>query len=126
VTALRPNEWESLLANHAGATRSTNSDGTVLVTIPAVALPPGWSTATSTVWFLVPVGYPGAQPDCFWADPELRLANGAMPANSGPQAVPHLGAPALWISWHLTAWRPSHDSLTTYARFASRRFQDAR
>ena len=81
---------------------------------------------TSPVWFVVPVGYPAAQPDCFWASAELRLSSGAAPSNSGEQIIPGLQQPALWFSWHLTTWRPAHDDLTTYARFIQRRFADAR
>lgn len=109
-----------------GAELITGADGMTLITLPEVRLPAGWSATVTTVWFVVPVGYPAAQPDCFWAAPDLRLANGSMPANSGVQAVPVLQTPALWFSWHLSAWRPSHDNVTTYARFALRRFDDAR
>lgn len=126
MSALRPDEWEQLVASHSGATITDGADGTSIVTLPAVPLPRGWSTTTTTVWFVMPVAYPAAQPDCFWADPDLRLANSSVPANAAPQVVPTLQVPALWFSWHLSAWRPSRDSVTTYARFISRRLDDAR
>lgn len=126
MSALRPNEWEQFVASYPGALITDGADGTSLVTLPAVQLPTGWSATKTTVWFVVPVGYPAAQPDCFWAYPDLRLANGSIPANAGAQVVPFLEAPALWFSWHLSAWRSSQDSVTTYARFVSRRFDDAR
>ena len=110
----------------AGAAHHSMPSGAGLVTVPGIRLPEGWSKQETAVHFVVPPGYPYATLDCFWADAQLRLANGALPASSGPQALPHLGTPALWFSWHLSAWRPSHDSLTTYARFTSRRFQDVR
>jgi hypothetical protein len=124
--ALRPNEWEQIIGSFSEATMCEGPDSTTLVTLPEVPLPPGWSASTTTVWFVVPVGYPAAQPDCFWVDADLRLANGSLPSNSGAQSVPVVGAPALWFSWHLSARRPSHDSLITYARFIARRFDDAR
>lgn len=123
---MRPNEWEQLCAVYPGADLGGGADGTSLVTLPDLPIPPGWSVPKTTVWFVVPAGYPASQPDCFWASPELRLAGGALPANSGAQTLPVLQIPALWFSWHLAAWRPSHDNVTTYTRFISRRFDDAR
>ena len=101
-------------------------DGSSVVAIPSVPLPEGWSINTAEVWFVMPVGYPAAKPDCFWASPDLRLASGGQPSNSGHQQVPILGVPALWFSWHLASWRPAHDTLLTYTRFVLRRFNDAR
>ena len=122
----RPDEWEQIVESFPCATLRDGSDGTVLVTLPDVPLPPGWSTKATAVHFVVPVGYPAAQPDCFWVDADLRLANGTLPSNSGAQPVPVVNAAALWFSWHLSAWRPSKDRLITYARFIARRFDDAR
>jgi hypothetical protein len=78
------------------------------------------------VWFVAPVGYPTAPPDCFWADAGLRLDSGGLPSNSAVQAVPLVGVAALWFSWHVASWRPAADSLVTYAHFVIRRFHDAR
>lgn len=124
--SLRPNEWEQIVGSFPAATICEGPDGTALVTLPDVPLPGGWSAPSTTVRFVVPVGYPASQPDCFWVDADLRLANGSLPSNSGAQAMPAVGEPALWFSWHLSAWRPAHDSLITYARFIARRFDDAR
>lgn len=123
---LRPGEWEQLASSFPDPSITDGGEGSSLVELPKVLLPVGWSMVAVPVWFLLPVGYPAAQPDCFWTDANLRLASGQTPANSGPQALPLIGAQALWFSWHLTAWRPSHDSVTTYARFCLRRFDDPR
>ena len=86
---------------------------------PAVPLPPGWSAASDDrVVRRFPLGYPAAQPDCFWADPRLRLANGyATRRTPGRNCATSSRFPALWFSWHLSEWRPSHAPMTTYARF---------
>lgn len=126
MSALRPSEWEQLTRRFPGTATADGADGTSLISVPDVPLPAGWSARTGTVWFLVPVGYPAAQPDCFWSDHGLRLAAGGMPTNSAAQSLPVLGGPALWFSWHLTAWRPSHDNVSTFTRFVLRRFDDAR
>lgn len=98
-------------------------DGSVIVTT-TMALPPGWNKQQTQVWFALPVAFPNAQPDCFFADLDLRLANGAQPANSGFQtlATQHL----LWFSWHLSSWNPAQDNVDTYVRFIGRRLADVR
>lgn len=56
-------------------------EGVTVVSIPGVRLPSGWSKSIVTVHFLVPAGYPHANPDCFNVDADLRLTGGAMPVN---------------------------------------------
>jgi hypothetical protein len=88
-----------------------------LVTIPMVTLPPGWSANKTAIWFLVPAGYPGPCPDCFWADNSLKLANGQPPQNSQINQIPGTAISALWFSWHLTTpqgWNPARDDLRAY------------
>jgi hypothetical protein len=96
--------------------------GAVLVTIPDVPLPPGWSQASTTVRFLAPAGYPMARPDCFWADASLRLANGGNPQNGSPNPIPGRAEPQMWFSWHLQSWNPVTDTLVTFLRAIQRRF----
>jgi len=118
-------ELAALASCFPGATVVPSSSPPV-VEVPGVALPTGWSKPAVTVWFVVPSGYPAAQPDCFWTDADLRLTNGLMPQNSGVQTLPSSLTPALWFSWHLTQWRPGRDHLVTYARFIARRLHDPR
>jgi hypothetical protein len=102
-------------------TRATSmADGGYLVEVP-LDLPPGWNRTHAMVRFLVPVAFPVAQLDCFFADADLRLASGAMPANSGMQLVN--GDNLLWFSWHLTSWDPLRDSLMSFIRFINERFR---
>ena len=98
-------------------------DGSVIVTAD-VGLPPGWNKTRTHVKFVLPVAFPSAQPDCFFADIDLRLADGNMPMNSGIQALD--GANHLWFSWHLSTWSPATDNSATYLRFIERRLRDAR
>lgn len=98
-------------------------DGTSIVTFQS-CLVPGWNKQMTQVSFVLPVPYPAAQPDCFYADVDLRLVDGAMPANSGIQ--PLNGIPMLWFSWHLAAWAPQRDDIATYIRFVESRLHDPR
>ncbi len=92
--------------------------------LPSVALPNGWNRRSTPVWVSIPQVYPNVRPDCFFAAPDLRLAAGGEPANSGVQALD--GQVVRWFSWHPASWDPQHDGLLQYARFVERRFAEAR
>ena len=108
--------FEALRAAYPGSDMQGLPGGIWLVRVPGVPLPAGWNQPATTVWFLVPVGYPSATPDCFYADLPLRLANGAMPGASGLQQIPHVGTQYMWFSWHVGSWNPGRDTLLTYVR----------
>jgi hypothetical protein len=97
-----------------------------LISIPAVALPAGWSKTQTTVRFATPVGYPFSPPDCFWADSDLRLANGGTPQSSAANNQCPDGSTHLWFSWHVGQWNPNADSLLTYLRVIRRRLDEAK
>jgi hypothetical protein len=102
-------------------------DGSHLVTVPSVPISDGWTASRATVRFMIPVGYPMARPDCFWADQSLMLRNGALPQNTGLNPVPGNAAlPQRWYSWHVTLWSPNSDTLTTYVNVIRKRFSEAR
>jgi len=108
-------QLEDIVRQYAGAKVEARPDGTTLITIPDVPLPPGWNRSQATVQFITPVGFPMAQPDCFWTDAELRLAGGGLPKNSNLQNPPPFGGGAkLWFSWHVAVWNGSRDSLRSY------------
>ncbi|MFC3674063.1 multiubiquitin domain-containing protein [Ferrovibrio xuzhouensis] len=101
------------------------SDGTRLVRFQ-LDLPAGWNKTRTTIWFIAPAGYPAAQPDCFWADNDLRLASGKQPDNSQSGHVGHGAEPAVWFSWHTKAWNPNRDGLLTYVHVIQARFRELR
>jgi hypothetical protein len=105
-----------------GARGVPRGDGTVLVAVPDVPLPAGWNARTTTVYFLAPVGYPMAQPDCFWADASLRLGSGGMPQAANLSPIPGEPEARLWFSWHLSSWNPTRDTLLSYVRTIQGRF----
>lgn len=123
---LRTGEWEALVQCFPGASIREGPGDSSLVEIPTVLLSGGWSSTETQVCFVTPVGYPAAQPDCFWASPSLRLATGAMPSSTAIQAIPIVQTQGLWFSWHLSSWRQASDNILTYTRFIQRRLLDAR
>ena len=74
------------------------------------SLPPGWSKRETAVLVLIPPGYPVTPPDNFFVDPDLRLANGGMPGNAGPET--QAGKQWLRFSYHVESgdWKPHADS----------------
>lgn len=115
-------QLDTLIRSIPGAGISEQPDGSAIVTVP-LKLPAGWNKDETLAKFLIPPAYPAAAPDCFFADPDLRLANGGMPGNSGIQ--PLSGINHMWFSWHLTGWHPGRNSLLSYVRFIERRLQNA-
>lgn len=95
--------------------------GATLIKVAQVDLPPGWNKRTTSIQFLAPVGYPFATPDCFWADSDLRLANGNPPTGSNLQAIVDTGEQGLWFSWHVQSWNPNRDTLMTFFKVIEQR-----
>lgn len=105
----------------------TMASGTTLVTVAGVRLPEGWSKLSANIRFLVPPGYPFAQLDCFWADADLHLANGAPPQNAVLNAIPETMDQGMWFSWHLaSAWNPNRDTLSTWMNVVIDRLRQVR
>lgn len=91
------------------------ADGSAAINLPEMPLPPGkWTSNTTSVYFVIPLGYPMARPDCFWTEWTLRLAGGGMPKGTGGQVPPFSQEQLLWFSWHLSSWNPNRDDLLTY------------
>ena len=115
--------------NEVGFESLTN--GSYLVKVSAVDIGPGWNRRTTDVLFVVPVGYPGGKPDCFWVEPsELRLANGTTPQNANDaNPIPGDNVPTrrtTWFSWHLQSWDPNRDTVLTYFNTIMSRLKPAR
>jgi hypothetical protein len=114
---------------YGGATLTRLPNGTAVVTIPEFPLPAGWNRKSTTVYFVVPVGYPTARPDTFWAETGLTLASGAEPQATNRNNDTH-GLPdkrnLLWFSWHPSSWNPNRDTLINYVGVIDRRLRDVR
>lgn len=98
------------------------NDGSHLLSISNIPLSDGWNQPETTIWFVIPVGYPIAKPDCFWADQNLRLLDGRMPMNTNITGMPN-GEAKLWFSWHTQKWNPNIDNLLTYVHVVEGRLK---
>ena len=98
--------------------------GAALITVPEIKIPSGWDTDCLSIRFLVPVGYPNAQPDCFWTQPAILLSNGSQPKNTAQNQIPETNDIWFWFSWHLESgqWNANRDDLVTYFSVVLSRF----
>jgi len=117
ATSVPELQMEAVRERFPASSLTANADGSWTVEVRDVPLDPQrWSQSSTTMRFILPVGYPAAKPDCFYADPELRLRGGAMPQASNIQALPHSGINQLWFSWHVDYWNAARDSIFTFVR----------
>ena len=86
----------------------------VLVEVPNIRLPAGWSRKTTTVRFVVPFAYPSAPPDSFWTDAGLTLEGGNPPQGARQQPIPGLPDAVQWFSWHVQQWDANAHTLLTF------------
>jgi len=111
-----------LKRNYPGTDLHPLPDGSTLIVIPNFSVP-GWNQPNTTVYFIAPVGYPMAKPDCFWTDEALRLQDGELPKNAAMQSPPFGSGVKLWFSWHVEPWNPGSDDLLTFAQAVSERLK---
>lgn len=110
--------------------------GDYLIIVPGVLLPKGYRETICTILFIVPPGFPGARPDHFFTDIEIRLASGAIPKATviaHPEGRGNFCHPSwpqwsrsMWWSWHLQMWNPNRDGLYTYMKVITQRLNPAR
>ncbi|WP_077033068.1 E2/UBC family protein [Pelomonas sp. KK5] len=110
-------------------TMTAMPNGGMLIRVPAVPVK-GWNRTEADVLFVAPPGYPSAQPDCFWVEPNnFRLENGST-AQASNDGNPIPGDPqprsTTWFSWHLQKWNPNQDSLIGYFHTILDRLMPAR
>lgn len=128
-TAVTPLESQvaTLQEQFPGTTMQLLPSGAGLVSIPNVRLSAGWSKGATEILFLAPAGFPHAQPDCFWADADLRLQGGGLPQSAAVNTIPETARSALWFSWHLgRPWNPNRDTLLTWFGVIRNRLREAR
>lgn len=118
-------QFEHLRSKYPDAKSRPRPDGSYFVELTS-ALPPGWNKQQARLYFIVPVGFPAARPDCFWSDKDLRLQSGGMPANASENNSHGETDSLLWFSYHPSTWSPNNDSLMTYVRLILQRLREAR
>ena len=120
-------QLEQLRERFAGADVRPVTSDMMLVTVPNVRLPEGWSKPSTSIRFIIPSGYPYSPLDCFWTDADLTLQDGGQPQNTGVNPMPGDADAGLWFSWHLMApWNPNRDTLITWMNVVINRMKEVR
>ena len=83
----------------------------VRVVISGFPFPHQYTPRTARLMLRLPAGFPNANPDMFWTNPDVRLTNGNFPLNAN-YYDPSAGG---WQRWsrHDNSWRPGTDDLRT-------------
>lgn len=117
-------QLEALKAAGRDVSGAPGGDGYFHVVESSRPLPPGYNKVSSRVLVKLPASYPQGHPDMFWADGDLRLASGAMPASTSLEQI----AGQQWVrfSWHPGKWNPGSDNLLSYFEFVERRLLQVR
>ncbi len=99
--------------------RHPQPDGWTFLVIASWPLGNHFNRPAADLLVQVPPAYPFAGLDMFWTEPDVRLADGRLPANASLEWW--LGQAWLRFSWHPTTWRQGVDNLITYLAFVNRR-----
>lgn len=83
-------------------------------------LPTGFNKKSTTLLLMFPLSYPNGQPDMFWTDRDLTLADGRIPSQAEVMQSA-LGKQWRRFSWHPQQWNPGVDNLRTYLEFVNNR-----
>ena len=92
----------------------THEGGSVVVVLPAYALPRGFEPRRVELCLMLPFGFPETPPDMFWVDPAVMLHGRPPAATQVTQQI--IGRTWQRFSRHLPAgaWRPGIDNLQSW------------
>lgn len=118
--------FERVKTRYLSATLTNLPSGAALISVPSCGLPTGWPVQEVTLRFIAPNGYPMAAPDCFWVEPNLSLASGALPKSSNiNNKIPETDIAGHWFSWHVGQghWSANQHDLITWINLCLKRLQ---
>lgn len=117
-------QLDLLQAKFPAAVADELPDGSSIIRLPKFPLPAGWNRPEVEIRFHSPLAYPVARPDCFYAEPELRLSDGSMPRNARLELLPSSNVRWLWFSYHPVTWHPLRDSYLSFVRLIEQRLAE--
>ena len=78
VSSVIQAQFARVLQDFPGATMAEQPDGTIHVEARNIQVPPGWNKPATSILVILPVTFPEARPNGFYADPDLNLAGGGV------------------------------------------------
>lgn len=121
-------QMDAVRSKHPAATIEQLRHGAHVVVVPGVKLSERWTPRAVTLVLLLPPGFPGACPEHFWTQEDVRDAEerpiGA-PRSSHPnnEITGYTGKTARWFSWRLQAWNPNSCTILTWLNTCRQRFE---
>lgn len=99
-------------------------DGSGLLTVGDLPMPPGWDRDRISISMILPVGYPTAKPSGFETAADLKLADGRVPsAGRGEHIID--GRPFAHFCWQPSQpWENDEHELWKRVKFALVRFAE--
>jgi hypothetical protein len=124
VPALLDRQLARLVEVYPKAVVQRRADGSLLITVPNLPLPPGSAPAATDIFLVLPAGYPTAKPSGFETLRELMLPNGISPsAGRGEHVID--GITLAHFCWQPSQqWENDEHELWKRVKFALRRFSD--
>ena len=114
-------EIERVKADYPNLQVQQRPDGSMYILIPSISLPPGWNVPATKILVILPVQYPQAPPQGFYADANLKLADGRPPSGGGAASIDN----EQWLRfcWNPQSWDMSREALWKYVKFVESRFR---
>ena len=75
---------------------------------------PAYAPSKANLLIIIPAGYPNAQLDMFWTNPDVKLPNGAWPAQCQHHQEHSGKSWQRWSRHFQQAWRSGIDGLRTF------------
>ena len=114
-------EIERIRTDYLNLQVQQRPDGSTYIIIPSISLPNGWNMPATKILVILPVQYPQASPQGFYADPNLKLADSRAPSGSGAAVID--SEQWLRFCWNPQVWDMSRESLWKYIKFVETRFR---
>lgn len=73
-----------------------------------------YAPTQADVLIKIPPGYPNAQLDMFWVNPEVKLVNGQVPKKTESRETHHGREWQRWSRHYTSPWRPGVDTLRSF------------
>lgn len=114
-------EIERVKADYANLQVQQRPDGSIYIFVPSISLPQGWNMQTTKLLVILPVQYPQAPLQGFYADANLKLADGRAPSGGGAATIDN----EQWLRfcWNPQTWDMSRENLWKYIKFVESRFR---
>lgn len=122
--SLLQRQLKRLKDTYPSAVVEQRPDGSTLLTVADLPLPPGWDRDRISISMILPAGYPTAKPSGFETPSDLKLADGRIPsAGCGPHVID--GQSYAHFCWQPSQpWENDEHELWKRVKFALVRFAE--